>query len=517
MAGTRRALHSATLRTIQRSLSRASASIRASGIVEGALTVSPFASTLSPTPRRPNRRTSTQSTCPSPSGRRSRLRETTSRGFITVRRDAAHLSLDPLLHLGVHAEDVAPCRRDRRADHHLHAAGVLAERVTRPVFARIVRHRQDGRAGTHREQRSADAVAPDLARSDARALGENRHPHSLREAPPALLHDLVARAVAAGAVDRDAADRVEAPADERQPEQLALDDPALRREAALHEERLPGRLVLGHRDHGIVRNVFPAFHLAGDGEAPFDPFEHHRRVVAGEEAARPPAEEPPERHEDAVHRRDGDPADEEGDRAQHAHAATRWRAASARLSKTCVLRGMPPSSRVRAPLPVSTRIGCAPTASAACRSFRLSPTTGTPFSSVWKRDAISSNMPVRGFRQPQDSAAVCGQKKSASMRPPWRKTISIILSLMALSVAMSNRPRPIPDWLVATAIRQPPWCRRAIASIEPGIGRHSAGDLMYWSLSKLITPSRSRMTSFKTTSGREPGDVGDAVHLEFHL
>jgi len=34
------------------------------------------------------------------------------------------------------------------------------------------------------------------------------------------------------------------------------------------------------------------------------------------------------------------------------------------------------------------------------------------------------------------------------------------------------------------------------ASIEPGIGRHSAGDLMYWSLSWLITPSRSRMTSF---------------------
>src|SRR5687768_9123864 len=179
MAGTRRALHSATLRTIQRSLSRATASMRASGMVEGALTVSPFVSTLSPTPRRPNRRTSTQSTCPSPSGRRSRLRETTSRGFITVRRDAAHLSLDPVLDLGVHGEDVAPRRRDRRADHHLHAAGALTERVARPVFAGIVRHRQDGGAGAHREHRSTYAVAPDLARSDARALREDRHPHAL--------------------------------------------------------------------------------------------------------------------------------------------------------------------------------------------------------------------------------------------------------------------------------------------------------------------------------------------------
>jgi hypothetical protein len=35
-----------------------------------------------------------------------------------------------------------------------------------------------------------------------------------------------------------------------------------------------------------------------------------------------------------------------------------------------------------------------------------------------------------------------------------------------------------------------------MASIEPGIGFHSAGDLMNWALSKLMTPSRSRMMSF---------------------
>ena len=118
-----------------------------------------------------------------------------------------------------------------------------------------------------------------------------------------------------------------------------------------------------------------------------------------------------------------------------------------------VFFGSPPFSRVVRPLPVSTSTGCAPTVSAACRSFKLSPMQGTPFSSVWKRAAISSSMPVRGFLQPHCSTSVWGQKKSASMRPPWRKTSSIILSLMALSVAMSKRPRPIPDWLVATAMR----------------------------------------------------------------
>ena len=61
---------------------------------------------------------------------------------------------------------------------------------------------------------------------------------------------------------------------------------------------------------------------------------------------------------------------------------------------------------------------------------------------------------------------------------------------------MSNRPRAMPDWLVATTTRQPPCVRRAIASMLPGSGFHSAGDLMYLSLSWLIVPSRSRITSF---------------------
>src|SRR6188472_3644214 len=57
-----------------------------------------------------------------------------------------------------------------------------------------------------------------------------------------------------------------------------------------------------------------------------------------------------------------------------------------------------------------------------------------------------------------------------------------------------------------------------MASIEPAIGRHSAGDLMYWSLSWLMTPSRSRMASFMFAESRgELGNVRHPVHLELQL
>src|SRR6478672_3687793 len=55
-----------------------------------------------------------------------------------------------------------------------------------------------------------------------------------------------------------------------------------------------------------------------------------------------------------------------------------------------------------------------------------------------------------------------------------------------------------------------------MASIDPGMGRHSDGDLMYWSLSKLMTPSRSRMASFMPSSC-ELGYVRHPVHLELEL
>src|SRR6478609_4173257 len=102
----------------------------------------------------------------------------------------------------------------------------------------------------------------------------------------------------------------------------------------------------------------------------------------------------------------------------------------------------------------------------------------------------------------------------ASTRPPCADSSLCILACMALSEATSNRPRPRPDWLDAITTWYPAWFMRAMASRAPGSGCHSCGDLMYWSLSTLMVPSRSRMTSFIGGSllDDQARQVGHAVH-----
>src|SRR6218665_2052806 len=104
----------------------------------------------------------------------------------------------------------------------------------------------------------------------------------------------------------------------------------------------------------------------------------------------------------------------------------------------------------------------------------------------------------------------------ASTRPPTVASSLCILLCMALSVATSKRPRPSPDWLDATTTCQPAWLSLAIASSAPGSGFHSASDLTKSSLSSLMVPSRSRMTSFIVwvagMSGGQAGQVSHAVH-----
>ena len=62
-------------------------------------------------------------------------------------------------------------------------------------------------------------------------------------------------------------------------------------------------------------------------------------------------------------------------------------------------------------------------------------------------------MPGLGLRHSQSESPVCGQKNTASTRPPASASALCIFSWIAFSVAMSNRPRPMPDWLVATTTR----------------------------------------------------------------
>ena len=87
-----------------------------------------------------------------------------------------------------------------------------------------------------------------------------------------------------------------------------------------------------------------------------------------------------------------------------------------------------------------------------------------------------SNIPGRGLRQRQPSSGPCGQKKIASIRPPTSASSRFMRAWMALSAAMSNRPRARPDWLLAITVCQPAWFSRAIASSAPGTGTHSSAD-----------------------------------------
>jgi hypothetical protein len=62
-------------------------------------------------------------------------------------------------------------------------------------------------------------------------------------------------------------------------------------------------------------------------------------------------------------------------------------------------------------------------------------------------------MPGCGLRHAQPASGACGQKKKASMRPPCCASARSSVSWMANSVRVSNSPRAIPDWLVATTTR----------------------------------------------------------------
>ena len=59
-----------------------------------------------------------------------------------------------------------------------------------------------------------------------------------------------------------------------------------------------------------------------------------------------------------------------------------------------------------------------PTAATASRSRRLSPTSQSDSGLTLKRSATSSTMPGAGLRQLHPASGLCGQKNTASMRPP---------------------------------------------------------------------------------------------------
>jgi hypothetical protein len=110
-----------------------------------------------------------------------------------------------------------------------------------------VRHRHDAGTGGHRNGGAPGAVAARLARRHARALGKHHDPHPVGETALALLDHLAHRRAAGTAVDGDGAQQPDAPADERDPRELALKHPGLRRQDHRLRERLPARGMLHQR------------------------------------------------------------------------------------------------------------------------------------------------------------------------------------------------------------------------------------------------------------------------------
>src|SRR5581483_7286384 len=72
------------------------------------------------------------------------------------------------------------------ADHQANGPGLLEQPSSRPITARVVRHRNDEPAGLCREQGSTDTVAAGLSRRHAGAFREYHDPVAFREALPAL-------------------------------------------------------------------------------------------------------------------------------------------------------------------------------------------------------------------------------------------------------------------------------------------------------------------------------------------
>src|SRR5258708_5595676 len=281
---------------------------------------------------------------------------------------------------------------NHRADAHGDGPGGFYEGISAPHGSRIMRDREHGRVGLAGQPRAAHVVTAAPAGSEARAFRENHDPPAVGQPAPALLERLLEGAGGGAAVDRDRAHHRESPAEEGHAQQLALEDPDLWRKNDLIGQRFPCRLMLGQDDARVAGKVFAPDHAIAHpanyrGHSNDQMRPSRDNAIAGNRS-----EGEGEQRDDGEDERDREPEHLINDRTQERDGqthATMWRTAAARSAKTGVPSGSPPAALVLAPLPVSTSIGCAPAAAAACRSRSESPTLGTPATSTLNRWAMS--------------------------------------------------------------------------------------------------------------------------------
>ena len=100
----------------------------------------------------------------------------------------------------------------------------------------------------------------------------------------------------------------------------------------------------------------------------------------------------------------------------------------------------------------------------------MSPTTGTS-----QVDAVApADLREQARQRLAAGAAVLGDVRAEEHRVDAAamrcEQLVHLHACMALTAAMSNSPRPMPDWLVATTVCQPAWLSARSRSSAPGTG-----------------------------------------------
>ena len=175
------------------------------------------------------------------------------------RCDRGDLMLDPGAHFLVELARVATGCFDRRPDHDANDARLLHPAAARPVVTRVVRDRA----------RSCSPRARRAARRSLRTCASRRRrreclpgrsgstcPSRSRCVPCSIT--CVHRRGAGLAIDRDRLQAAHGPADQRDPHQLALQHPRLRRKDRGLRDRFPRGRMLPHRDVRAGRDVLAA-------------------------------------------------------------------------------------------------------------------------------------------------------------------------------------------------------------------------------------------------------------------
>ena len=180
--------------------------------------------------------------------------------WVAVRVDAAHLGLDPQLDFLVELLGRLARHRNDRPPRDGDQAWLLDEGLLGPAATGADGHRHDGRVVLQRQPGAARLVGLLLTGLRARAFREHDDPATVFvQLLAGALDDVFKGAPAMAAVDVHHVQHAYGPAEERDEQQLSLEDESCRtRHVAQQEEGFPGGLMLAQHDGRPVGQVLGA-------------------------------------------------------------------------------------------------------------------------------------------------------------------------------------------------------------------------------------------------------------------